>query len=483
MTFTQQFFGIDNIFQPNEIAIKTSFSSLKYDDLINHILTSVFYLKQIGVKQNDYIGITGDNSYQFIVTIFALWQIGAIPVLINIRLLNYEIDELLEIANCKMFLISKNLSNSFYFGEIPKIFYPFEAKENIGQTILPINLNKNAVIIFTSGSTGKPKGVEITFNNLINSAQTGNQYFVHKQNDSWIASLPFYHIGGFSIIMRSVLFGLTLIIPDNLDVKNLAQSLKSFDPSHASFVSTQLKRLIELDVKPNNSLRNVLVGGGFIDQNLVENAIKSGWKVSLSFGATETSSFVSILSQEHFRFKGGSSGKVLYPNNILILDDNKNILPPGIVGEIAIKSNSVAKGYINNIEETKKKFLNGLYYTGDFGFLDKDEYLYVQARRNDLIISGGENVNPLEIENELIKHPLILEASVFGLMDSEWGQIIAAVIVSENNTIIPLENIKLFLNNKLSSFKHPKRIFFVPELPKTELGKVRKEKLRDMFNY
>ncbi len=483
MTFAQEFFGIDNIFEPNEIAIRSSSSSLKYDELSNQILTSVFYLKQIGVKQNDFIGITGDNSYQFIIAIFALWQIGAVPVLISIRLVNSEIDEQLEIANCKLFLISNNLSDSFYLGEIPKIFYPFEVKENAGQTLATINLDKNAVIVFTSGSTGKPKGVELTFNNLINSAQTGNQYFVHKQNDSWIASLPFYHIGGFSIIMRSVLFGLTLILPDNLDLKNLVHSLRSFDPSHASFVSTQLKRIIELGVKPNNSLRNVLLGGGFIDPKLVKSAINSGWNVSLSFGATETSSFVSILNPEQFRHKEGSSGKALYPNNILIIDDNKNILPSGIVGEIAIKSDSVAKGYINNIEETKKKFSNGLYYTGDFGLLDNDEFLYVQARRNDLIISGGENVNPLEIENELIKHPLILEAAVFGLMDREWGQIIAAAIVSDNNIIIPLENIKLFLNNRLSSFKHPKRIFFVSELPKTELGKVRKEKLRNMFNY
>lgn len=481
MTFVQQFFGIENIFPPNEIAIKTTSSSLTYDELNIHVLKSVFYLEQIGVMENDYIGITGDNSNQFVIVIFALWQIGAVPVLINTRLLNNEVEELLEIANCKFILISNNLPDSFYSGKANKILYPFEANETTRQNLTTVNLNQSAVIVFTSGSTGKPKGVELSFNNLIESAQTGNQYFNHKPNDSWLASLPFYHIGGFSIIIRSVLFGLTLIIPDNLDINNLADTLMSFDPSHTSFVSTQLKRLIELGRNPNKSLRNVLLGGGSIDQDLVNRAITSGWKVSLSFGATETSSFVSILKPEQFELKKGSSGKALYPNKIVIVNDNKDILPTGIEGEIAIQSNSVAKGYLNNFNETKKNFLNGYYYTGDFGYLDKDDFLYVYARRNDLIISGGENINPLEIENELIKHPLILEAAVFGLMDREWGQIITAALVSKNNIVLSLEDIKLFLNNKLASFKHPKKIFFVSELPKTELGKIRKEQLRAMF--
>lgn len=481
MTFAQQFFGIKNIFPPNEIAVKTTSSSLTYAELNIQIIKSVSYLEQIGIKKNDYIGITGDNSYHFVIVIFALWQIGAIPVVINIRLLNDEIEELLQIANCKFILISNNLSDSFYTGKTDKIYYPFEVKEKTSYNLTSVDLNGNAIIVFTSGSTGKPKGVEISFNNLIESAQIGNQYFNHRPNDSWIASLPFYHIGGFSIIIRSVLFGLTLIIPDNLEINNLGIALTSFDPSHASFVSTQLKRLIDLGKNPNKSLRNVLLGGGLIDQDLVDSAIKSGWQVSLSFGATETSSFISILKPEQFEVKNGSAGKALYPNNIIIVDDNKNILPNGVEGEIAIKSKSVAKGYLNNYTETKKKFINGYYYTGDFGFLDKDDFLYVRARRNDLIISGGENVNPLEIENELLKHPSIKEAAVFGLIDREWGQIIAAALVSKDNIKLSLEEIKLFLKNKISSFKFPKKIFYVTELPKTELGKIRKQQLREMF--
>ena len=481
MNFAQKLFNVLNDFPSNEFAIHSGSQSITYSELENKILETASHLNTLGISGNEYVGILSNNSPEFVVLVLSLWMTGAIPVLISNRLLESEISELLSLSGCKRIFISNELDGKYSSSGVQKFIFPFDNLNEKNDIQFNINIDSMALVIFTSGSTGKPKGVEITFANLVQSALIGNQYFGHQKNDRWLASLPFYHVGGFSIIVRTFLFGATLIFPESLDIKHLANAIKYLHPTHASFVSTQLKRLIESGIKPNKELRQVLLGGGFIESSLIESAIEKGWNVAKSFGATETCSFVSVLTSDQFSKRRESAGKALPPNEIFILDENKNIMPPGETGEIVIKGNSVTKGYLNNPDETEKKFSIGLYYTGDYGFLDDNGFLYVEARRNDLIITGGENVNPVEVETELLKHPLINEVCVFSLMEQEWGQIIAAALVVKDNNTITLEEIKSFLNDKLASFKHPKKILTIESLPKTELGKVQKEKLREMF--
>lgn len=481
MNFAQKLFNVLNDFPSNKSAIYSGSQSTTYYELENKILETISHLNTLGISKNEYVGVLSNNSPEFVVLIFSLWIIDAIPVLINNRLLESEISGLLSVSGCKRIFISNELNSKYSWSVVDKIIFPFDNLSVKNDIHFNINLDSIALVIFTSGSTGKPKGVEITFANLVQSALIGNQYFSHQENDRWLASLPFYHVGGFSIIIRTFLFGATLIFPESLDIKHLANAINSVHPTHVSLVSTQLKRLIESGTRPNKELRRVLLGGGFIESSLIESAIQNGWNVAKSFGATETCSFVTVLTPSQFSNRRESAGKALPPNEILILDENKNILPPGNTGEIVIKGNSVTKGYLNNPEETEKKFSMGLYFTGDYGFLDDNGFLYVEARRNDLISTGGENVNPVEVETELLKHPLINEVCVFSLMEREWGQIIAAALVVNSNNNITLEEIKSFLKDKLASFKHPKKILIVESLPKTELGKVQKEKLREMF--
>lgn len=481
MNFAQNLFNVLNNFPSNESAIYSSSQSITYPELEIKIQETISHLNSLEIDVNEYVGVLSNNSPEFVALVFSLWIIGATPVLLNNRLLESEISELLYVSGCKRIFISNDLNSKFGSPGVLKYIFPFNNLSNKNEIQFNINFDNIALVIFTSGSTGKPKGVEITFSNIVQSALIGNQYFAHQENDRWLASLPFYHVGGFSIIIRSLLFGATLIFPESLDIKHIANAIGNVHPTHVSLVSTQLKRLIEFDIRPNKELRRVLLGGGFIESSLIESAIQKGWNVAKSFGATETCSFVSVLTPDQFPEKRESAGKALPPNEILIFDDNKNIIPPREIGEIIIKGNSVAKGYINNPQETKKKFSMGIYFTGDYGFLDDDGFLYIEARRNDLIITGGENVNPIEVETELLKHPSINEVCVFSLMEQEWGQIIAAALVVDKNSNITLEEIKSFLKDKLASFKHPKKILIVESLPKTELGKVQKEKLREMF--
>ncbi len=428
----------------------------------------------------------GENSVDFIINIFALWKINAIPVPLNSRLILSEIETLLSFANCRYLLIDRNFDEKFLVGGVNTISYPFSIKPDYSYKkfhAVEQNFNDTAIVMFTSGSTGNAKGVMLSFNNLLQSAVIGDQLIKHKGNDRWLASLPFYHIGGFSIIIRAVVFGAVIIIPSSIKTVGISSAIKKHKPTLASFVSTQLARLIEENLSPNKELRNILLGGGFIEESLIKNALAKGWKISKVYGSTETSSFITGLSTEEAKYKSAAAGKPLHPNQIFVLIDNEKVTEPSTdkSGEIVVKSPAVMKGYLNNDVETNAKIKNGLYQTGDIGYLDEEGYLYITSRRNDFIVSGGENVNTIEVENVLKTHKDISEVCVFPLKDEEWGDVVAAAIVASNKDITE-RKIKSFLKNKLAAYKIPKKVFIIEEMPKTSLGKIQRDKIRKMFN-
>ena len=474
---------LSNNLNQNNSAIIFKDDEITYQELEDRIFSTMDALLKLGIRKENKTAILCENNLDYVVLIFSLWRIGAVPVPINVKLLPKEIEELLRISSCKFLLTGEPFNgkiklDNVIVSEIPAIDNKpdFRHKEDI-----EFNIINTAVIIFTSGSTGTPKGVKLSFNNLVQSAITGDKIFNHLPNDRWLASLPFYHVGGFSIITRCFFYGASLIIPDTLENEKLELSIRKHKPTLTSFVSTQLKRLLESGIIPSTELRHILLGGGFIDPYLVETAISKGWSVSKSYGTSETSSFVTALTSEDFKMKPGSAGKPIPPNQIIIVDGNRSPLPPMTSGEVAVKAQSVAKGYIDNEEESKKKFRKDIFYSGDYGYIDEDGYLFIEARRNDLIVSGGENINPTEIEREILKHQSIEEICVIGIEDEEWGQAVAAVIVLKNNSNISLIELKEFLKDKLPGYKQPKKIFILEQLPKTELGKVQKEKIREII--
>jgi acyl-CoA synthetase (AMP-forming)/AMP-acid ligase II len=179
--------------------------------------------------------------------------------------------------------------------------------------------------------------------------------------------------------------------------------------------------------------------------------------------------------------KPNSAGRAIPTNEIFIFDDEGNDLKPFEIGEIIIRSNALMSGYLNK-DEKNQVLKDGFYHTGDIGYLDEDGYLFVEGRKNFLISTGGENVNPIEVEKTLLQHPLIGEAAVFPLKDKEWGEIIAAVVVLKNKSArITYDDIKIFLQERISGFKIPKKIFFEDKLPKTELGKIEKDNLINRY--
>jgi O-succinylbenzoic acid--CoA ligase len=330
--------------------------------------------------------------------------------------------------------------------------------------------NKTALILFTSGSSGKPKAVMLSFENLIQSAVIGNVVLNQTSKDKWLASLPFYHIGGFSIIFRALMFGTSIIIPDSLSNDDLSESIKKSKPTLISLVTNQLKNFIDKDFTPPIDLRTVLLGGGFSDKYLILKAIDKGWMIAKVYGSTETSSLISFMNPDEVKKKPEASGKPIPPNKIIITDE----------GGIIIQSPAVMKGYFNN-DETAGGIKDGYYFTGDIGYLDDEGYLFVEAKRNDLIISGGENVNPFEVENSILIHPEIKEACVIGIDSEEWGQIVSAAIVLKEGEALSEKKLRDFLRDKLPSFKIPKKIKFVNQLPKSGLGKILRKEVKNLF--
>ncbi|MGE5806799.1 MAG: o-succinylbenzoate--CoA ligase [Ignavibacteria bacterium] len=459
---------------PTSAAVFTGNKFFTYSDLVKEIKFSVHSLKYLDISRGDHVGIIRNNEIHFISLVFALWNCGAVPVLLNAKLSNNEIHNQVLFTGCKSVFIHHKFIKELSFPEIKTVEFPFaekiEAEESF--SFKESKPDDTAVIIFTSGSSGKPKAVELSFENLLQSAVIGNKVLKLNSMDRFLASLPFYHIGGFSIIIRAVLFGSSVIIPESLSAEELIKSITLYNPTAASLVSNQLKIFVEKKIIPPKELRLVLLGGGFFNMELVLEAMNQGWKIAKVYGTTETSSFIAFMNYEESGLRPGASGKAINPNRIMITKE----------GEIGIISPAVMKGYYNNKEETSLKLKDGIFYSGDIGYIDQDGYLYIEAKRNDLIVSGGENINPAEVEKEISAHPKVNEAAVVGIEDKEWGQAVSAAIVVRQEENLSEDELKNFLKYRIASFKIPKKVVFLNELPKTELGKVQKEKVREFFN-
>jgi len=453
-----------------------------FGDLRKKVLSTASYFNQQKVSAGDRVGIIGQNNVDYVINILALWQLSAVPLPLNIRLTESEIDEQLTLANCSIVLAKKEFYEKLKSTRRKVVNYPFEIDEhNSFNEKQEVKLSDPAVIIFTSGSTNKSKGIILSFASLYNSALNSNHLLRYMHSDRWLASLPFYHVGGFSIITRSLLFGIPLLIPDSLSTEDLKEALYEWQPTFISLVTAQLKQIVDDKVSPIPDLKNCLIGGGFSDNEVSRKAYDLGWPINIVYGSTETSSFVTALLKDEFIFKPNSVGRAVPTNKVVIIDNEGNELKPFEIGEIAVQSSALMSGYLN-LSNNQEVFKNGFYPTSDTGYADEDGYLYIEGRKNYLISTGGENVNPIEVEKALLQHPHISEAAVFPLKDKEWGEIIAASVVLKNKSFeLSYDQIKIFLKERISSFKIPKKIFFEDQFPKTELGKIEKDKLINRY--
>lgn len=446
-------------------------STVSYLELFNLSYKISCNLKNKGITKGDYIPLYFDSTDNFIQTVIALWNIGAVPIPLNTKLLPNELLYILEDYDFNFIISDSNTFSPILNNKIKCFLFDELLDESNGIKFTnSFNFNDEAVVIFTSGSTGKVKGVVHTFSSLANNIINAKSVLQQKENDRWLFSLPFYHIGGFQIFCRSLLNGCSIIIPESLQTQHLKEAITNYHPTHISLVSTQLDRLINQQTNPNPDLRLSLIGGGFFEDDLMFKAQNLGWNPIRVYGSSETASMISAISADELKYKPSSSGKLLDNVTIRTSEDS----------EILIKTNSLFKYYLNEEKETSLKVINQYFYSGDLGFFDDDGYLYVEARRNDLIVTGGENVNPIEVEKALMQIPFIKDACVFAKPDKTWGQVIVAAIVV-SDFLKDEDSIKNILKQKLTGYKIPKKYYFTDSLPRTALGKLEREKIRKTF--
>lgn len=463
----------------NTIAIIDDNQSISFSKLSHLINGTANYFFINGILPQEYIPLLSNNSLEYVIAIFALWKINAIPVPINTRLKDEEILSILNSVNSSRIIKSYEFKESLQ--EIPFIDMKIESNSEVLEYQSDTILNDTAVIIHTSGSSGKPKGVKTTNNNLFESYLSEAKEFNYSSNDHFLASLPFYHIGGIAIINRALLSGGTLIIPKSLKQNDIADSIEKNDPTIISLVPTMLTRLIESGISPNKNLRSLFLGGGASSNHLINSAFNNNWPVVKVYGSSETTAMVTACYGEELQKHPSSAGKPLEGVELKIMDESKKGIDLEMVGEIAVKSPAIAKGYLNDESNWNDKIHDGYYLTGDYGYLDEENKLFVVSRRTDLIVSGGENIDPSEIEKLINKNIEISESFVFPFKDKVWGEIPIAIIVLKKDSTLDIDVILRDLKLKIASFKIPKKIKIVKNIPKTALGKVNIEEAIALF--
>jgi O-succinylbenzoic acid--CoA ligase len=464
-------------------AIMSFHSSLSYKEMFDECLHVSNHFTNLGIMPGDNVGILFSHHPDFWVVVNSLWIIGAVPVPLNTRNTEQEILQQLVHAKIKYLIIDTTPGLTTNFSKMKFSDPDFCKTVYFDKTIISTNEKANlklddstpfalrsALILFTSGSSGKPKAVVHTFHSLFESVTALDSFCNLSMNNIWLASLPLYHIGGFMVLVRSLIAGSCIAFPDSLKHEEIKSSLEKFNPSYVSLVPTMLKQFLSEDVQPNNKLKYVFLGGGRSDEQLCFNVISTNWPIVKVYGSTETCSMVTALLPEEIKIKPSSSGKPLGRNTIKIMNASDDIEN----GEILIHSDSLFKEYYNDTETTNKHIVEGWYHSGDYGWCDAEGYLFIEARRDDLIITDGENVNPNEVEAAIKNIDNVKDAFVFGIEDEKWGQLICAAIIAEN---ITEDNVRIQLKEKIAGYKIPKKIFFVKEIPRNEMSKIKRSEL------
>jgi len=340
-------------------------------------------------------------------------------------------------------------------------------------------------IFFTSGTTGTPKAVPLKRRQMLYAAHASAQNFRPADDHFWLLCLPLNHIGGISIILRSILYGTGIYRMKKFDAEMVMTFLSENPLFHvASMVPTMLKRLLEnRTFHTHNDFRAILLGGGALDQSLVRESIRRGIPLVPSYGMTETCAQVAanpILKPSGTYPPLKSVGTLFEPNEIEIRDSDGKNLGPNNPGTIWLRGPQIFDGYLtadkNNCFDE-----NGWFNTGDFGYLNANRQLFFESRRKDLIVTGGENVSPGEVERELMRIRPVKEAVVIGVKDKEWGQKVVAVITTNNEGKITPQKIRKILKERLSPYKIPKDIVLVDTLPKSEAGKILRNEIIKYF--
>ncbi len=473
-----------------------SFAALSaWADQVAHALAG------LGLAPGGRVAILARNGPAYAAIVHAAPRCGAVLVPLNIRLTPAELAWQLADSGATLLLYDADhaematsltqarsrqdperrevasISLETVTGSLP---LPHSPNPSISPSPPRIDLAAPHTIIYTSGTTGRPKGAVLTAGNHWWSATASALNLGLREDDRWLAVLPLFHVGGLSILLRGAIYGIPVVLHERFEPAEALAAIADQGVTIASVVAIMLQRLLDAaGEKPFPAhFRCALLGGGPAPRPLLEACAARGVPVVQTYGMTETASQAATLAPADALRKLGSAGQPLLPLELRIEADGRPAAP-GEVGEICVRGPMVTPGYHGLPEVTAAAIRGGWLYTGDLGYLDGEGFLFVIDRRTDLIISGGENIYPAEVEAALLAHPAVAEAGVVGEPDPQWGQTPVAFVVPRPGHLLDAEALIAHCRAQLAAYKCPRRIVVVAELPRTAAGKLKRAELRE----
>ncbi|WP_428326212.1 class I adenylate-forming enzyme family protein [Nitrosopumilus sp.] len=465
------------------------------------LVKSIQYFKSIGLKKGEKISLVFHNSPEFLILYFTGLILGITIVPINPDISSREIKYIVEDSDTKLIFFDEKLElkinelNQFFPSEkFVKIKSIYDFDNSYEQIELDfknnVSINDLAVIIYTSGTTGNPKGVKLSHMNLLADAKSISEWFCFNKETRTLCILPLFHNNGQITTLLAPLYagGSTIIVKGKVSLYSFWDLVNQYKATWTSVMASILSILLSLPKNRKDKTLNAILCGGQVLTRTVQNEFEKRFFVPIfeGYGLTETTSFSCINNYPAEKRKFGSIGKALLTNEMEILDEKNCILESNVEGEICIKGYNVTEGYLGLEERNKKSFQDGWFHSGDYGRKDENGYFYIHGRKDSLIIKGGENIYPSELENILYKHPDIDECAVIGIPDKLLGEEICAFIKIKKNKKLDENEIKEFCKNKIANYKQPKKVFFInnlidlDDIPK---GPTKKVLYRELKNY
>jgi long-chain acyl-CoA synthetase len=457
-------------------------------------------LQALGISKGDVVSLLLPNGPEYIIAYFACWKLGAVAGPVNSLLKAQELSFVMGNSEAKALLVSSQflplideirgdcptLQSVVNFDDELNATRRFVAANPSGTSQMDeteIEPNDEAIIIYTSGTTGRPKGCLLTHGNLIANARQISDWLRFTPNDCLLTVMPLFHMNAVSVTTISALYagGSTVVTP-KFSASRFWQIISDYQITSFGSVATMLSMLLRSypqgvpEGLKADQLRFAMCGSAPVPAEVLKRFEETfNCLVVEGYGLSE-STCRSTFNPPDERRRPGSCGLPI-GNEMSVVDEDDREVADGTLGEIVLRGENILKGYYKNPEANATAFRNGWFHTGDIGYRDKDGFYYIVDRKSDMIIRGGENIYPREIDEVLYQHPSIAAAAVVGIPDELYGEEVAAFVVLKDNSTVTEDDILEFCSQRLANYKCPKSIRFVKEIPKGPTGKLLKREL------
>jgi len=465
---------------PHGPAVSDVRQSLSNAEFLQRVRAASSHMKDLGIGSGDVVALKLKNRVEFVVLLFAAWRLGATVTPVNPSLTDVEVVRQLHSSSARLFVVEDGATAE---GGVTTLAVGDLYAEPVGPDQPPhVESSDLALLIYTSGTTGIPKGVMLDHANIDAMADMGRLALQIRETDRCLLILPLFHVNGIVVsVLTPLLAGASVVIADRFDPQTFFDMVGYERPTFFSAVPTIYTMLAALpaEVAPDtSSVRFAVCGAAPASAELLTRfEARYGFPLIEGYGLSE-GTCASTINPVCGPRRAGTVGIAFPGQEIRIVDESGREVATGVDGEVIIAGPNVMRGYLGRPEETARAIIDGWLHTGDIGHLDADGYLTLVGRSKDMIIRGGENIYPKEIEDVLSSDPTVLEVAVIGVPDEKWGEVVAAYVQPRSGVTVDPEALQALCARKLAGYKRPISITVVNGIPKNAVGKTDKSPLR-----